>query len=60
MKVEGIPTHVDPMIVLGNDNDHLVVYTHLSNEVAIELLERSLEVLKYEQELDNESSRQIH
>ena len=60
MKVEGIPTHVDPMIVLGNDNDHLVVYTHLSNEIAIELLERSLEVLKYEQELDSESSRQIH
>jgi hypothetical protein len=60
MKVEGIPADVDPMIVLGNDNDHLVVYTHLSNEVAIELLERSLEVLKYEQELDEESSRQIH
>jgi hypothetical protein len=60
MKVEGIPADVDPMIVLGNDNDHLVVYTHLSNEVAIELLERSLEVLKYEQELDSESSRQIH
>lgn len=60
MKVEGIPTHVDPMIVLGNDNDHLVVYTHLSNEVAIELLERSLEVLRYEQELDSESSGQLH
>ena len=60
MKVEGIPANVDPMVVLGNDNDHLVVYTHLSNEVAIELLERSLEVLKYEQELDSESSRQIH
>jgi hypothetical protein len=60
MKVEGIPADVDPMIVLGNDNDHLVVYTHLSNEIAIELLERSLEVLKYEQELDSESSRQIH
>lgn len=60
MKVEGIPENVDPMVVLGNDNDHLVVYTHLSNEIAIELLERSLEVLKYEQELDEESSRQIH
>ena len=60
MKVEGIPANVDPMVVLGNDNDHLVVYTHLSNEVAIELLERSLEVLRYEQELDSESSRQIH
>jgi hypothetical protein len=60
MKVEGIPANVDPMVVLGNDNDHLVVYTHLSNEVAIELLERSLEVLRYEQELDSESSRQVH
>ena len=60
MKVEGIPSNVDPMVVLGNDNDHLVVYTHLSNEVAIELLERSLEVLRHEQELDSESSRQIH
>jgi hypothetical protein len=60
MKVEGIPANVDPMVVLGNDNDHLVVYTHLSNEIAIELLERSLEVLRYEQELDSESSRQIH
>ena len=60
MKVEGIPGHVDPMVVLGNDNDHLVVYTHLSNEVAIELLERSLEVLRHEQQLDSESSRQVH
>jgi hypothetical protein len=60
MKVEGIPGHVDPMVILANDNDHLVVYTHLSNEVAIELLERSLEVLRHEQQLDSESSRQIH
>ena len=52
MKVEGIPTGVDPMVVLGNDNDYLVVYTHLNNEIAIELLERALEVLRQEQELD--------
>jgi hypothetical protein len=60
MNLEDIPEHVDPMVVLGNDKDYLVVYTHLSNEAAIELLERSLEVLKYEQELDNESSGQLH
>jgi hypothetical protein len=60
MNLDGIPKHVDPMVILGNDNDHLVVYTHLSNETAIELLERSLEVLKYEQELDNETGRQVH
>jgi hypothetical protein len=56
MKVEGIPSHVDPMIVIGNDKDYLVVYTHLNNEVAIDLLERSLEVLKHEQQLDLQSS----
>lgn len=60
MNLEGIPEHVDTMIVVGNDKDYLVVYTHLSNEVAIELLERSLEVLRYEQQLDNESSGQLH
>jgi len=60
MNLDQIPEHVDPMVVLGNDNEYLVVYTHLTNEAAIELLERSLEVLKYEQELDNESSGQLH
>lgn len=52
MKVEGIPANVDPMIVLGNDNDYLVVYTHLTNEIAIEFLERALEVLHQEQDLE--------
>jgi hypothetical protein len=56
MKVEGIPSHVDPMVVIGNDRDYLVVYTHLNNETAIELLERSLEVLRHEQKLDLETS----
>ena len=56
MKVEGIPSHVDPMIVIGNDKDYLVIYTHLNNETAIELLEKSLEVLRYEQQLDLETS----
>jgi hypothetical protein len=60
MNLEDIPEHVDPMVVLGNDNQYLVVYTHLTNEEAIELLERSLEVLKYEQQLDSESSGQLH
>jgi len=60
MKVEGIPGHVDPVVVLGNDNDYLVVYTHLTNEIAIEFLEKALEVLRHEQQLDSESSRQIH
>lgn len=60
MNTEGIPKHVDPMVILGNDKDYLVVYTHLETEIAIELLERAVEVLKYEQQLDDESSRQLH
>ena len=60
MNVEGIPKNVDPMIILGNDNDHLVVYTHLETEIAIEFLERAVEVLKYEQQLEVESSGQLH
>ena len=55
MKVQGIPAGVDQMLVLGNDNDYLVVYTYLSNDTAIELLERALEVLRQEQELDSET-----
>jgi hypothetical protein len=55
MKVEGIPTSVDQMLVLGNDNDYLVVYTYLSNDTAIELLERALEVLRHEQQLELET-----
>jgi hypothetical protein len=55
-----IPKGVEPMLILGNDNDYLTVYTYLTNEDAIDLLERSLEVLKNEQSLEVESSRQIH
>lgn len=55
MKIQGIPAGVDQMLVLGNDNDYLVVYTYLSNEIAIELLERALEVLRQEQELDSQT-----
>ena len=54
MKIQGIPAGVDQMLVLGNDKDYLVVYTYLSNEIAIELLERALEVLRQEQELDSQ------
>ena len=56
MKLESIPADVDQMLVLGNDNDYLVVYTYLSNDTAIELLERALEVLRHEQQLDLETS----
>lgn len=55
-----IPEHVEPMVILGNDNDYLTVYTYLTNAEAIELLKRSLEVLEYEQKLDSESSGQLH
>jgi hypothetical protein len=55
MKIQGIPAGVDQMLVLGNDKDYLVVYTYLSNEIAIELLERALEVLRQEQELDSQT-----
>lgn len=55
-----IPDHVEPIVILGNDNDYLTVYTYLTNEDAIELLKRSLEVLEYEQKLEVESSGQLH
>jgi hypothetical protein len=55
MKIQGIPASVDQMLVLGNDNDYLVVYTYLSNDTAIELLERALEVLRHEQNLELET-----
>ena len=55
-----IPKHVEPMVILGNDNDYLTVYTYLTNAEALELLKRSIEVLEYEEKLDSESSRQLH
>jgi hypothetical protein len=60
MSFEGVPDNVDPMVILGNDNDYLVVYTHLDTEIAIELLERAIEVLKYEQELEVNSKLHLH
>lgn len=55
-----IPQGVDPMVILGNDNDYLVVYTYLTNAEALELLRRSIQVLEYEDKLDNKSSGQLH
>jgi hypothetical protein len=55
MNVQGIPASVDQMLVLGNDKDYLVVYTYLSTDTAIELLERALEVLRHEQNLELET-----
>jgi hypothetical protein len=55
-----IPAGVDPMVILGNDNDYLVVYTYLTNAEALELLRRSIQVLEYEDKLDSESSGQVH
>jgi hypothetical protein len=45
---DGIPENVDPLVVLGDDNDYLVVYTLMSNEDTIEMLERTIRILKEE------------
>lgn len=45
---EGIPENVDPLVILGDDNDYLVVYTLMTNEDTIELLERTIRILKEE------------
>ena len=50
MKMEDIPEHVEPLVILGDDNNYLTVYTCMSNEDTIELLRRSLHVLEIEQE----------
>lgn len=55
-----IPPNVEPMVILANDNDYLTVYTYLTNEEAIELLKRSLDVLEYEQQLEADGGRQLH
>ena len=60
MKITELPTHVDPLVVLGNDDNYLTVYTCMTNEDTIELLQRSLDILKYEQQLEVESSGQLH
>jgi hypothetical protein len=45
---EGIPDNIEPLVVLGNDNDYLVVYTIMTNEDTIEMLERTIRILKEE------------
>lgn len=45
---EGIPENIEPLVVLGDDNDYLVVYTVMTNEDTIEILERTIRVLKEE------------
>jgi hypothetical protein len=45
---DGIPENVEPLVILGNDNDYLVVYTVLTNDDTIEMLERTIRILKEE------------
>lgn len=45
---EGIPENVEPLVILGDDNDYLVVYTVMTNEDTIEMLERTIRILKEE------------
>ena len=53
MKLAELPEQVEPLVILGDDNDYLTVYTCMSNEDTIELLRRSLQVLEMEQEQAN-------
>lgn len=45
---DGIPEHIEPLVVLGDDSDYLVVYTLMTNEDTIEMLERTIRILKEE------------
>ena len=45
---DGIPENVEPLVILGDDNDYLVVYTIMTNEDTIEMLERTIRILKEE------------
>jgi hypothetical protein len=54
---EGIPENVDPLVILGDDNDYLVVYTIMTNEDTIEMLERTIRILKEE---DLQEARLTH
>lgn len=45
---DGIPDNIEPLVILGNDNDYLVVYTIMTNEDTIEILERTIRILKEE------------
>ena len=50
MKVAELPEHVEPLVIVGDDNNYLTVYTCMSNEDTIELLRRCLHILEVEQE----------
>jgi hypothetical protein len=50
MKVAELPEHVEPLVIVGDDNNYLTVYTCMSNEDTIELLRRCLHILEMEQE----------
>ena len=54
---DGIPENVDPLVILGDDNDYLVVYTLMTNEDTIEMLERTIRILKEE---DLQEARLTH
>ena len=54
---QGIPENVEPLVVLGDDNDYLVVYTIMTNEDTIEILERTIRILKEE---DLQEARLTH
>jgi hypothetical protein len=45
---DGIPDNIEPLVVLGDDSDYLVVYTLMTNEDTIEMLERTIRILKEE------------
>jgi len=45
---DGIPENIEPLVVLGDDSDYLVVYTLMTNEDTIEMLERTIRILKEE------------
>jgi hypothetical protein len=45
---EGVPENIEPLVILGDDNDYLVVYTIMTNEDTIEMLERTIRILKEE------------
>ena len=45
---DGIPENVEPLVILGDDSDYLVVYTIMTNEDTIEMLERTIRILKEE------------
>ena len=50
MKIEELPENVEPLVIVGDDNSYLTIYTCMSNTDTIELLRRSLQVLEMEQE----------